>query len=78
MTFKKKSESGELEQQDRRQNLEFIGVPSCNNKNVTQIVLDLIESFNLIIVAENISIAHRLPLSKDHPPKKTNSTLPSL
>ena len=37
----------ELDQYNRRQNLEFNGVPSCNNEDVNQIAMDLTESLNV-------------------------------
>ena len=50
----KKRKLDELEQNDCRHNLEFIGVPSCNKKDVTQIVMDLKESLNVNIVGKII------------------------
>ena len=51
----------ELEQYDRRQNLELVGVPYEKNKDVTQIALDLAGAIGVDLVEEDISIAHRLP-----------------
>ena len=51
----------ELEQYDRRQNLEFAQVPYHEGENVTQIVLDLASKLEIKLDNEDISIAHRLP-----------------
>jgi len=50
-----------LKQYDRRQNLEFHGVPRLENENVTQIVLDLVRKLDVNINEDDILIAHRLP-----------------
>ena len=54
----------ELEQYDRRQNLEFAQVPYHEGENVTQIVLDLDSKLEVKLDNEDISIAHRLPQKK--------------
>ena len=51
----------ELEQYDRRQNLELVGVPHEENEDVTQIVLDLAGTIGVDLEEGDISIAHRLP-----------------
>ena len=50
-----------LEQYDRRQNLEFQGVPQTEKEDVTQIILDLSEKLEVSLKKDDISIAHRLP-----------------
>ena len=50
-----------LEQYDRRQNLELVGVPYEKNEDVTQIALDVAGAIGVDLVEEDISIAHRLP-----------------
>ena len=71
MIFKKRKNEvlklDQLEQYDPRQNLEIIGVSSCNNEDVKQIVMDPIGSLNLNIV-EGISIAQDYHLSLDNRP----------
>ena len=51
----------EVEQYDRRQNLELQGVPMTKNEDVMKIMLDLIKKLDVDIEEEDISIAHRLP-----------------
>jgi len=51
----------ELEQYDRRQNLEIQGVPETADEDVTQITMELVKSLDIELDAEDISIAHRLP-----------------
>ena len=51
----------ELEQYERRQNLELEGVPYEKNEDVTQIALDLAGTISVDLVEKDISIAHRLP-----------------
>ena len=59
----------ELEQYDRRQNLESVGVPHEKNEGVTQIALDLAGAIGVDLVEADISIAHS-------PPQKRRSTNP--
>ena len=71
MNCRKKSDSqelklDELEQYNRRQNLELVGAPFTENEDVTQITLDLIEKLNVDIAEKDISIAHRLPLKREN------------
>ena len=54
----------ELEQYDRRQNLELQGVPEMPNEDVTQITIKLASSIGVDLDKEEISIAHRLPQKK--------------
>ena len=54
----------ELEQYDRRQNLELQGVPEMPNEDVTQITMKLASSIGVDLDKEEISIAHRLPQKK--------------
>ena len=68
MHYKKKSDNkelvlNELEQYDRRQNLDFV-ITLNENKDVTQIILDRIEQSNVDITEKDISIAHRLHLKR--------------
>ena len=51
----------EVEQYDRRQNLEFAQVPYHKGENVTQIVLDLASKLEVKLGNEGISIAYRPP-----------------
>ena len=51
----------EVEQYDRRQNLELVGVNYEKNEDVTQIALDLAGAIGVDLVEEDISIAHCLP-----------------
>ena len=50
----------ELEQYDRKQNLEFHGVPFKDNEAVTQIILDLVNKLGVDLKEKGISIPHRL------------------
>ena len=52
----------ELEQYDWRHNLELEEVPYKEGENMTQTVIDLAASLAVDVKAEEISIAHRLPL----------------
>ena len=54
----------ELEQYDRRQNLELQGVPEMPNEDVTQITMKLASLIGVDSDKEEISIAHRLPQKK--------------
>ena len=54
----------ELEQYDRRQNLIFEGVPQFQNENVTEIILSLASKLDVNLTANDISIAHRLPVKR--------------
>ena len=54
----------EIEQYNRRQNLELQGVPVRKDEDVTQITLDLISKLDVDIKEEDISIAHRLPVKQ--------------
>ena len=51
----------ELEQYDRRQNLEFEGVPLTKDEEITQVTMDLVAKLN-VDLEEDISIVHRLPV----------------
>ena len=50
----------EVEEYDRRQNLEFQGVPFKDNEDVTHITLDLVNKLGVDLKEKDISIAHRL------------------
>ena len=62
--FKDQLRIDEIEQYNRRQNLELQGVPVRKNDDVTQITLDLISKLDVDIKEEDISIAHRLPVKQ--------------
>ena len=57
----------ELEQYDRRQNLELGRVPYKEDENITQTVIDLAASLDVDVKEEEISIAHRLQLRRGGP-----------
>ena len=63
----------ELEQYDRRQNLELQGIPLKNNEDITQITLDLAKQLDVELEEEDISIVYRLP-PKQHMPRLTPKT----
>ena len=52
----------DLEQYNRRLNLQFEGVPQKKDENVKKIVLDLVKKLDVDISESQISIAHRLPI----------------
>ena len=54
----------EIEQYNRRQNLELQGVPVRKDEDVTQITLDLISKLEVDIKKEDISNARRLPVKQ--------------
>jgi len=56
----------ELEQYDRRQNLELEGVPFMENEDVNKITMELAKQLEVDLVEEDISIAHRLPRKRPH------------
>ena len=64
----------ELEQYDRRQNLIFEGVPKFQNENVTEIILSLASKLGVNLTANDISIAHRLPVKRPRLNSKSNVT----
>ena len=64
----------ELEQYDRRQNLEFQGVPLTEKEDVTQIILDLSEKLEVSLKKDDISIAHRLP-QRQRPGRTRSSSI---
>ena len=64
----------ELEQYDRRQNLEFQGVPQTEKEDVTQIILDLSEKLEVSLKKDDISIAHRLP-QRQRPGRTRSSSI---
>ena len=63
----------EVEQHDRRQNLEFQGVPQTE-KDVIQIILDLSEKLEVSLKKNDISIAHRLP-QRQRPGRTRSSSI---
>ena len=50
----------ELEQYDRRQNLEMVGVPYNETENATKVAIDLAETLG-VKLNEDITITHCLP-----------------
>ena len=64
----------ELEQYDRRQNLEFQGVPLTEKEDATQIILDLSEKLEVSLKKDDISIAHRLP-QRQRPGRTRSSSI---
>ena len=64
----------ELEQYDRKQNLEFQGVPQTEKENVTQNILDLSEKLEVSLKKDDISIAHRLP-QRQRPGRTRSSSI---
>ena len=62
----------EIEQYERRQNLELAGVPFKENEDVTQVVLDLASKLHVDLEEDDISIAHRLPLKRHSGNRKLN------
>ena len=53
-----------LEQNGRRQNLEFHGVPESENEDVPKLVVEISELLGVEINQKSISVAHRLPAKK--------------
>ena len=51
----------QLEQYDRRQNLEFEGLALKRNEDVTQLVVNVASKIGVKIRKTDISVAHRLP-----------------
>ena len=76
MTLKNNEELkvNELEQYDRRQNLIFEGVPQFQNENVTEIILSLASKLDVNLTANDISIAHRLPVKRPRLNSESNVT----
>ena len=72
----------ELEQCDRRQNLELQGIPQFGKEDITQITLDLAKKINVDLEEEDISIVHRLPAkqrrSEDQSGSKTTKRHPTV
>ena len=64
----------ELEQYNRRQNLIFEGVPQFQNENVTEIILSLASKLDVNLTANDISIAHRLPVKRPRLNSESNVT----
>ena len=64
----------ELEQYDRIQNLIFEGVPQFQNDNVTEIILSLASKLDVNLTANDISIAHRLPVKRPRLNSESNVT----
>ena len=64
----------ELEQYDRRQNLIFEGVPQFQNENVTEIIWSLANKLDVNLTANDISIAHRLPVKRPRMNSESNVT----
>ena len=64
----------ELEQHDRRQNLISKGVPQFQNENVTEIILSLASKLDVNLTANDISIAHRLPVKRPRLNSESNVT----
>ena len=64
----------ELEQYNRRQNLIFEGVPQFQNENVTEIILSLASKLDVNVTANDISIAHRLPVKRPRLNSESNVT----
>ena len=65
----------ELEQYDRRQNLIFEGVPQFQNENVTEIMLTVASKLDVNLTANDISIAHRLPVKRPRLNSESNVTV---
>ena len=72
--FNEELKVDELEQYDRRQNLIFEGVPQFQNENVTEIILSLASKLNVNLTANDISIAHRLPVKRPRLKSESNVT----
>ena len=64
----------ELKQYDRRQNLIFEGVLQFQNENVTEITLFLASKLDVNLTANDISIAHRLPVKRPRLNSESNVT----
>jgi len=62
----------ELEQYDRRQNLELEGVPVTDDEDLVQVTVDLAQKMDVKLNEEDISIVHRLPLRQR--PGRTRSS----
>ena len=59
----------ELDQYNRRENLEFHGIPEQINENTNFIIKEMAKKINVQIKDSDISTSHRLPASKNkHPP----------
>ena len=62
----------DLEQYDRRMNLEFEGIPHEKNENINDILVKLVNKMGVTLKTTDISTAHRLPKkaskSQDQPP----------
>ena len=61
----------ELEQYDRRQNLELQGVPEMSNEDVTQITLELANSLGVELEEED---NNRAPVAQEKTGRKTRSS----
>ena len=62
----------EIEQYNKRQNLELQGIPVRKDEDVTQITLDLTSKLDVDIKEEDISIAHRLPVKQRYSQTRLN------
>ena len=59
----------EVDQYNRRENLEFHGIPEQINENTNFIIKEMAKKINVQIKDSDISTSHRLPASKNkHPP----------
>ena len=63
-----------FEKYNKRQNLEFQGVPQTEKEDVTQILLDLCEKLKVSLKKDDISIAHRL-LQRQRPCRTRSSSI---
>ena len=63
----------EIQQCNRRRNLELQGVPVRKDEDVTQITLDLISKLDVDIKEEDISIAHQPPVKQRYGRTRLNN-----
>ena len=64
-----------LGQYDRRQSLIFEGVLQFQNENATEIILSLASKLDVNLTANDISIAHRLPIKRPRLSSESNVTI---
>ena len=66
-----------LEQYGRRENLEFEGVPQVQNEDTTEVVIKIAEKPNIILIENDIFIAHRLPTKRPSRSNNSSTNLPT-